>query len=518
MKTDFNHSLIKILIDDLDFVLLQDQEGNYLLDRPVCVLAKNAFGTDQIVEIVDGDRLSPSQLAEKLEQDKRVISESKKKNQLIWQLVVFEDAADTDKLDVIREGSFSVAGAGRYIRSIVVELSSGKTEKLFPETHKAAGIFRAVEKALHESESGSPDSSAIIETAIRKEEEYRVEIKAKTPVVTYILIAINVLVFAAIYAYSAMSGKSYDELIIDLGAKVNIYIISGEYWRLVTPIFLHGGIVHLAVNCYSLYALGSIAERLLGRKKYIWTYFAAGVIGNIFSFAFSQSAGVGASGAIFGLLGAMLYLGMERPAFFKASFARGVITTIVINLAYGFSNAGIDNFAHIGGLIGGFLASGSVGAKVKKRWYFNRYIYIALAAVIALSGLALGFGSKESNAVIKYDKMIDFYNEQDWSSVEKTGEEILELKSENNELVASTLWLTSYSEAVSGKSDEAMAHADELAELDPAKGHYMRGLIYYDTQRFDLAKSELESAKKAGMSNEYIDELIKDIESINENS
>lgn len=518
MKTDFNYSLIKRLIDDLDFVLLQDQEGNYLLDRPICVLAKNTYGTYQVVELVDGDYLSADQLAARLEQNKRVLTESKKKNQFIWQIVIFDGIADTDKLEAIKGGSFLDARGGRSIESIIVELSSGKASKLFPKRRKAAGIIRSVEKALNESGNDSPDSSVIIETAIRKEEEYKVEIKAKTPVVTYVLIAINVLVFAAIYIYSAISGKTYNELIIDLGAKVNIYIIAGEYWRLVTPIFLHGGIVHLLVNCYSLYALGSTAERLLGRKKYLWAYFVAGVIGNIFSFAFSQNAGVGASGAIFGLLGAMLYLGMERPAFFKASFARGVITTIVINLAYGFSNAGIDNFAHIGGLIGGFLASGVVGVKVKNRWYFNRFIYIVLAAAIAVSGFALGFGNRENNAILKYNRMVDSYNEQDWSGVETAGEEILKLEPENEDLITSALWLLSYSEAVSGKSDEALEHADELVALDPAKGHYMRGLIYYDIQQFDLAKSELENAQQAGMSDEYIDELIEDIESINENS
>ncbi len=515
MKIGFNHSLIKNLISDLDFVLLQDQEGNYLLDRPISVLAKNAFGAHEVVELVDGDYLSADQLAVRFEESKRILSESKKRNQFIWQIIVFNGIADADKLEAIKRGSFLDAGGGKSIESIVVELSSGKAVKLFSEKPKAARIFRSVEKALNEAGNGSPDSDAIVEMAIRKQDEYKVEIKAKTPIVTYILIAINVLVFAGIYVYSTLSGKTYNELIIGLGAKVNIYIIAGEYWRLVTPIFLHGGIVHLLVNCYSLYALGTTAERLLGRKKYIWVYFAAGVIGNIFSFAFSQSAGVGASGAIFGLLGAMLYLGMERPAFFKASFARGIITTIVINLAYGFSNAGIDNFAHMGGLLGGFLASGIVGTRIKKRWYFNRYIYIALAAAVAVSGLALGLGNIENNAILKYNRMVDSYNEQNWSKVELTGEEILELDLKNDDLVVSTLWLLSYSEAVEGKTEEALEHARELAQLDPAKGHYMLGIIYYDSQQLELAKSELESAKKAGMTDEYIDGLLEEIESKN---
>ncbi len=366
---------------------------------------------------------------------------------------------------------------------------------------------------------GNPDPDRLepidIDELIRqREQEFRVVLKVKTPVATYILIAINVMVFALIYFISMQTGNSYSRLLHTFGAKVNTRILAGEYWRLITPIFLHASVMHLAVNCYSLYALGVTAEKLFGRFRFLTVYLVAGVLGNIFSLMFSPNPGVGASGAIFGLLGTMLYFGLEKPALFRASFGRSILFSLLINLAYGFSNAGIDNFAHIGGLIGGFLASGIVAKTEKKRWYFNRYLYIAVTLLLIVSGLAYGFNSKQNRIALKTEELVTLDEAQEWSQLEAKAEELLELGLKNEELKVSILWTLAKAEAMTQKYDEAVLHAEELSLLDPQNGHYMLGILYFDMQQFNRSKEELLKSKNAGADYEQIDQILSDIEAI----
>ena len=188
--------------------------------------------------------------------------------------------------------------------------------------------------------------------------------------------------------------------------------------------------------------------------------------------------------------------------------------TLVINLAYGFSNKGIDNFAHIGGLIGGFLASGIVAKTEKKRWYFNRYLYFILTLCIAFSGIMYGFNSKQNKIIFKINEleMLNNTQEQDWNEIETKAEEILKLKPDNTDLNISVLWSLAVSEAMNQKYDEAVEHAKDLTMIDPPNGHYLLGILYYDMEQFDLSEEELLEAKKAGASNEQIDQILSDIE------
>ena len=135
-----------------------------------------------------------------------------------------------------------------------------------------------------------------------KIEQLSIKFVAKKPYLTYGLIAINISVFIILNIISILTNTEYGRLIVEYGAKVNSKIILGEYWRLLTPVFIHGGISHLAVNCYSLFILGSLVEKIYGHKKYIFIYMVAGVFGSIMSFMFSTHPSVGASGSIFGLM------------------------------------------------------------------------------------------------------------------------------------------------------------------------------------------------------------------------
>src|SRR5690606_22950316 len=137
----------------------------------------------------------------------------------------------------------------------------------------------------------------------------RVTLPATTPIFTYILIAINVTVFLVdtVMAYTGVGFRGIGLLTL-LGAKNNAAILVGEYWRLITPLFLHGGILHLGFNSYFLYIVGQQIERAYGRTRFLALYFVSGFAATIASFALSSADSIGASGALFGLIGAWIPL------------------------------------------------------------------------------------------------------------------------------------------------------------------------------------------------------------------
>ena len=142
-----------------------------------------------------------------------------------------------------------------------------------------------------------------------------------------------------------------------------------ELIRLISSIFLHAGILHLICNLYSLYILGPQVEGFYGKTKFTIIYIVSGIIGNLLSLAFlgDNIVSVGASGSIFGLLGAIIYFGYHYRVYLSSVIKSQIIPLILLNLGIGFMASGINNFAHIGGLIGGILISMAVGVKYKSK-------------------------------------------------------------------------------------------------------------------------------------------------------
>ena len=179
----------------------------------------------------------------------------------------------------------------------------------------------------------------------------------KKPIVTYALIIINVIVFLL---------SLFNESIIQMFA-VNRFFIAdlGQYYRLFTGIFLHANFLHLIFNMYALYVIGMQLESFLGKGKYLAVYLLSGLGGSMLSIFFSNGYSVGASGAIFGLMGALLYFGYHYRVYLDSVVKSQIIPLIILNLLIGFTSTGIDNWAHIGGLVGGILATMAVGVKYK---------------------------------------------------------------------------------------------------------------------------------------------------------
>lgn len=187
--------------------------------------------------------------------------------------------------------------------------------------------------------------------------------KKKYPIMTYILIGINIIMFILMYALG--KGSTNVETLLKFGASHPILIKGGEYYRLITSAFLHIGIGHLIFNMYSLYIIGSQLENFFGKIKFLIIYLGSAILGNLMSLLFFDGISAGASGAIFGLLGALIYFGYHYRVYLGTVVKSQIIPLILINLCLGFAMSGINNAAHIGGLIGGILISIGVGVKYK---------------------------------------------------------------------------------------------------------------------------------------------------------
>lgn len=194
-------------------------------------------------------------------------------------------------------------------------------------------------------------------------------------VVMYIILGINSNNFLNIGINS----------LVDFGGNNLLLVQSGEVWRIISAAFLHVSLIHLLVNMYSLVIIGTQVETFIGKLKFLFIYLISAIVGSLLSLIFNEVniVSVGASGAIFGLMGALLYFGYHYRLYLSEAIKNQIIPVIVLNLILGFMVSGVDNAAHIGGLIGGYLASMAIGIenKSKLRDKVNGWIVLILLIV-----------------------------------------------------------------------------------------------------------------------------------------
>ncbi|HPO57258.1 MAG TPA: rhomboid family intramembrane serine protease [Anaerolineaceae bacterium] len=225
-----------------------------------------------------------------------------------------------------------------------------------------------------------------------------------TPYVTYAIMGVTAAVFLLqllagflLRGCTIMTGCV--DLVTLLGFKVNSLILSGQVWRLITPVLLHGILVHIGFNMYALFILGPGLERVYGHGRFLLLYLVSAFAGNVFSFLFSESSSLGASTAIFGLVAAQgVFVYLNRGYFRNpAALIRSTVMVVVINLILGLSPT-IDNFGHLGGLLGGLLFAYLGGPKLttvaEMGYYKTRdtrglpQTLLAAAAVVLLFAVA----------------------------------------------------------------------------------------------------------------------------------
>lgn len=194
--------------------------------------------------------------------------------------------------------------------------------------------------------------------------------RRKPALVNWSIILINIMIFIFIEAVDSTESAS---TMLRYGAGNMVYIVyKKEYWRLLTSVFLHFGISHISNNMLVLFMLGDNMERALGHLKYAIFYICCGVGANLFSLFFNidrypSTVNAGASGAIFGVVGGLLWAVMKNRGRLEDLTTKRLIILLVLTLYFGFTSTGVDNAAHVGGALTGFLLSVILYRKPRRR-------------------------------------------------------------------------------------------------------------------------------------------------------
>ena len=209
----------------------------------------------------------------------------------------------------------------------------------------------------------------INEKTEEKNRNYEDVFKQKKILITYILMGINIGMFFLTYLIYFITKGNVDLYnLLSFNASA---VKSGEIYILLTGTFMHAGPlylpIHLFFNMYALYIIGTQVENFIGRYRYLIIYLGSAIMGSLLSCVILHGDSIGASGAIFGLMGSLVYFGYHYRVYFGNILKTQIIPLIIFNLLLGFYLSGVDNFAHIGGLIGGVLLTMAVGLKHKSQ-------------------------------------------------------------------------------------------------------------------------------------------------------
>jgi rhomboid protease GluP len=222
------------------------------------------------------------------------------------------------------------------------------------------------------------------------------------PIATWVLLGLILATFLLETLKMWFSGSGQTEVLVQLGANVTLLVAGGQYWRLFTSMFLHVGILHLLFNGYALAVIGADLERLLGWGRFLVLYLLSGLFGSLASYAFNRGISAGASGAIFGLIGglaAFFALHRQQLGTWGKQRLANIAFLIVLNLFLGFTLPGIDNMAHLGGLLSGFSLGWALAPRYRIDPLSQRLVdgnslrrywpALLVAVLLLLSGIAL---------------------------------------------------------------------------------------------------------------------------------
>ena len=324
----------------------------------------------KIVRIVNNYIHNDEQMQFDLFKTRRLVNKIKKKTfSLKMQVLnIFTDLGDNvnfEELDKVNDKVLKFINAKEekdVLNNKFIKANFSDLKNNFSYSEEGFGLFLKITNEINQKNR---------EEAIKTGDIF----EPKRIIVTYIIIGILI----AIHAYGLLFNQSNN--LINMFAVYGPYIRGyHEYYRLITGTLLHGGIVHLLSNCYALYIIGKQIESFYGKGKMLIIYIFSGLCGSLLSISLSEYASVGASGAIFGLMGSPLYFGYYYRVYLGSTWKNIILLVIILNLVIGFLVPGIDYFGHIGGLIGGILISMALGLKYKerKRDQINGYILSAI--------------------------------------------------------------------------------------------------------------------------------------------
>lgn len=345
---------------------------------------------------------------------------------------------------------------------------------------------------------------------IRKQEEQNL-LFAKKPFLTYILVVANIIMYLLLEWFGSSTDIS---TLIKFGAKFNYAILEGDWWRFITPMFLHIGFLHLFMNTLALYYLGISVERIYGTWRFFLIYFVAGFTGAAASFAFTTQISAGASGAIFGCFGALLYFGVVHPSLFYRTMGMNVISVIAINLAFGFLVPMVDNSAHIGGLIGGFLASAFVHLP-KHKLMVRQLGAVFILTVTTAAALMYGFFYKDQ---LEDPQVIGQVSQQliEQGDFEKANQILSDVVKANHDAPPDIYFLLSYTEIKLGNLKEAVPLLEQVVKekSDFHEAHYNLALLYLEFGEYEKARISIEKALDIKPNDSTYQSLLEQINNI----
>jgi rhomboid protease GluP len=487
MKNKLINSIAKTLITSDNFLPISDEKNQLLYDDNTSILQKPFNNETFVIQFIDLVDTTENLFYQKIAELNLKVTNINSKSFTTFILVCFFDGKNlsyfnhySTKISTLNlefSKHFKVIGVDTYNKSFLRILNSHKLPTSIETTITNSLSIESVEEVSNKD---------IIDISGKIISSLTVTSKVKKPYFTFTLLGINLLVAFLFYMMSQLLGTPYEEIIL-IGAKFNLSILDGEYWRLITPIFLHSGIPHLFFNSLSLYYLGPNVEHIYGHKKFLIIYFFAGIMGNVASFAFSPAFGVGASGAIFGLMGALLFFGIEKPIIFKRGSGMQLIVLFILNIVYGFSVENIDNYAHIGGAIAGFLMTGALSTHTGLPKFFNKTIMIVLTLTLTVGGFYYSFNnSLNKNALFifsefeKLSQVIKTTEDVMYNStqVETISEQLLEKEIFNYPLIyIYTMKYLIVAELYQSKDNEANEHISQLLSHYPSESESLEELI-----------------------------------------
>lgn len=252
--------------------------------------------------------------------------------------------------------------------------------------------------------------------------------KLKNYPITYYIVAVNVLVFLAIHITSFLFP---DVSLINILVK-NTYMISieGQYYRLLTAVFSHYSVTHLFFNCFAIIILGQHVEQIFGKLKFVIIFIIAGLFGSLFSMIFSPNAALGASGGVFGIFGVHLYLYMKNKNTYTKIFGREIFKLLAINVIIGFIVPNIDYWGHFGGIVGGFLATLTLGLKHTIKFDRNKILIGILTIAIFISSFVVidnNYKNYSENVEAIIDRANYSINVNDLSLLKSSREELVNI-------------------------------------------------------------------------------------------
>ncbi len=329
------------------------------------------------------------------------------------------------------------------------------------------------------------------------------------PIITQVLLGMLIVVFLAETVLSRSLNTTLPAL-VTLGAQVNSLVADGAVWRLLAAMFLHIGIMHLAFNGWALFSLGREVEMFYGPASFAVLYLLSGLAGNVAYYLFgTDTLSAGASGAVFGLVGAeVAFFLCNRSLFGKLGRQRlsNLAGLIAINLLIGFTVSGINNLAHLGGLVSGLLLGLGMAPRYEPEWDWGggapaphlvnrtptwRRLAVVVAAVVILAGgLILGNRHWAGSAAVLQQRAETAISNSDWTQAQA----LLERAAAADPTDPNSRYNLGVVCLRQGKLDEAAAAFEAVLALTPDSpdGLFALGLVYAGQDRSAEAQALLE--------------------------